>query len=131
MLAETDSPDRPTETAHLFWQSDQGGWHDQLGGTCSGRVKAVRASAAGELVARPQLWVLLGQGVECKLTLISAPAGFGKMTLLAEWVSQRASRIVSDKEQGHYSPREQKPYASTNTKRFRPTHREPSCPSCP
>ena len=39
------------------------------------------------LVARPQLTDQLLRGAESKLTLISAPAGFGKTTLLAEWLA--------------------------------------------
>ena len=39
------------------------------------------------LVARPRLSERLRRGAESKLTLISAPAGFGKTTLLAEWLS--------------------------------------------
>lgn len=39
------------------------------------------------LVARPQLTDQLSRGAESKLTLISAPAGFGKTTLLAEWLA--------------------------------------------
>lgn len=44
------------------------------------------------LVSRPQLLDRLNQGVKLghKLTLISAPAGFGKTTLVAEWVNQKA-----------------------------------------
>ena len=39
------------------------------------------------LVSRPRLIERLNQGLEenCKLTLISAPAGFGKTTLITEW----------------------------------------------
>jgi LuxR family maltose regulon positive regulatory protein len=47
------------------------------------------------LVARPQLWALLGRGMESKLTLVSAPAGFGKTTLLAEWVAAAGDRSVA------------------------------------
>ena len=36
------------------------------------------------LVARPRLAERLNRGAEAKLTLVSAPAGFGKTTLLAE-----------------------------------------------
>jgi LuxR family maltose regulon positive regulatory protein len=43
---------------------------------------AVRA----ELVPRPRLLARLNDGLASKLTLISAPAGFGKTTLLACWV---------------------------------------------
>ena len=39
------------------------------------------------LVARPQLTDQLSRGAESKLTLISAPTGFGKTTLLAEWLA--------------------------------------------
>ena len=39
------------------------------------------------LVARPRLSERLGHWAESKLTLISAPAGFGKTTLLAEWLA--------------------------------------------
>src|SRR5215203_1513208 len=37
------------------------------------------------LVPRPRLGALLAEGMNRKLTLISAPAGFGKTTLLSEW----------------------------------------------
>ena len=37
------------------------------------------------LVPRPRLGELLTEGMNRKLTLISAPAGFGKTTLLSEW----------------------------------------------
>jgi LuxR family maltose regulon positive regulatory protein len=39
-----------------------------------------------ELVSRPRLIERLNAGRNSKLTLISAPAGFGKTTLVAEWV---------------------------------------------
>lgn len=39
------------------------------------------------LVARPRLIERMNRGAESKLTLISAPAGFGKTTLLAEWLA--------------------------------------------
>jgi LuxR family transcriptional regulator, maltose regulon positive regulatory protein len=38
-------------------------------------------------VARPRLIERLDRGVEGALTLVSAPAGFGKTTLLTEWVA--------------------------------------------
>jgi LuxR family maltose regulon positive regulatory protein len=38
-------------------------------------------------VPRPRLSVRLQEGLERKLTLLSAPAGFGKSTLLSAWIS--------------------------------------------
>jgi LuxR family maltose regulon positive regulatory protein len=38
------------------------------------------------LVSRPRLIERLNEGLMHKLTLVSAPAGFGKTTLLSEWV---------------------------------------------
>jgi LuxR family maltose regulon positive regulatory protein len=46
-------------------------------------VPRVRA----ELVSRPRLTERLNEGVTRKLTLVSAPAGFGKTTLVTEWLS--------------------------------------------
>ena len=45
-----------------------------------------------KVVLRPRLIVLLNEGLSLsrKLTLISAPAGFGKTTLVSEWVNQKA-----------------------------------------
>src|SRR5438132_4156479 len=39
------------------------------------------------VVARARLIERLNRGAESKLTLVSAPAGFGKTTLLAEWLA--------------------------------------------
>ena len=44
--------------------------------------------ARPDLVQRPLLVERLSKGLDCKLTLVSAPAGFGKTTLLSEFVSQ-------------------------------------------
>jgi len=38
------------------------------------------------LIPRPHLDILLQEGIQRQLTLVSAPAGFGKTTLLANWV---------------------------------------------
>ncbi len=46
-----------------------------------------------QAVRRPQLLAQLNAGRQRKLTLISAPAGFGKTTLVSEWVNElRGSR---------------------------------------
>jgi LuxR family maltose regulon positive regulatory protein len=39
-------------------------------------------------VSRPSLLQRLENGTGCRLTLLSAPAGYGKSTLLAEWIHQ-------------------------------------------
>lgn len=41
-----------------------------------------------ELIQRPRLLQQTNEGLHHKLTLISAPAGFGKTTLVSEWVEQ-------------------------------------------
>src|ERR1700751_1761093 len=43
------------------------------------------------LVARPGRSEPLSRGAESALTLVSAPAGFGKTTLLAEWLAVAAA----------------------------------------
>ena len=40
------------------------------------------------LVPRPDLIARLNAGLRGKLTVVSAPAGFGKTTLLSEWIHQ-------------------------------------------
>ena len=39
------------------------------------------------VVSRPRLIERLNAGIHSKLTLISAPAGFGKTTLVSEWIA--------------------------------------------
>ena len=39
-------------------------------------------------ISRPHLLARLNAGLQCKLTLISAPAGFGKTALLSAWISE-------------------------------------------
>ena len=51
--------------------------------------------ARTNLVARPHLIEKLDQEPENRLTLVSAPAGFGKTTLLVEWLEGRAGDGVS------------------------------------
>src|SRR5262249_38352674 len=64
------------------------------------------------LVARPRLVARLADGLTRPLTLISAPAGFGKTTLLAEWLSQ--------KDEGGSLKAEEKSQASTHPSAFIP-----------
>ncbi|HWS85062.1 MAG TPA: LuxR family transcriptional regulator, partial [Ktedonobacteraceae bacterium] len=41
--------------------------------------------AVGPLISRPRLTTLLNESLKHPLTLVSAPAGFGKTTLLSTW----------------------------------------------
>ncbi len=56
-------------------------FHDQLLAT-----KFFIPSSSHTLILRPRLLTLLTKSFECPLTLVSAPAGFGKTTLLSTWV---------------------------------------------
>src|SRR4030042_1212890 len=40
------------------------------------------------LVRRTRLFQKLNQGLECGLVLVSAPAGYGKSTMLSAWLIQ-------------------------------------------
>jgi len=46
------------------------------------------------LVSRPLLMRKLNEGMEAKLTLVSAQAGYGKTTALSEWVKQCSSLVA-------------------------------------
>jgi LuxR family transcriptional regulator, maltose regulon positive regulatory protein len=45
----------------------------------------------GELIRRDRLLAKLDAGLPRKLTLVSAPAGFGKTTLVRQWITERAT----------------------------------------
>ena len=47
------------------------------------------------LVTRPRLSERLNRGGESKLTLVSAPAGFGKTTLVADWLATTPERTTA------------------------------------
>jgi LuxR family maltose regulon positive regulatory protein len=49
-------------------------------------TKLYRPPAAVTGVARPELLARLQQDLTCKLILVSAPAGFGKTTLVSQWL---------------------------------------------
>jgi LuxR family transcriptional regulator, maltose regulon positive regulatory protein len=75
-------------------------------------------------VSRPRLIARLDRGAEGKLTLVSAPAGFGKTTLLAEWLAAapagpRPAAWVS-LDQGDNDPATFLAYVSTAMQRVRP-----------
>jgi LuxR family maltose regulon positive regulatory protein len=49
-----------------------------------------------ELVHRPRLIKKLNEGLHRKLTLIFAPAGFGKTTLITEWLDNLRSNAKKE-----------------------------------
>src|SRR5579884_276082 len=55
-------------------------------------TKLARPSVGADLVPRPRLLSQLQPGIQCPLTLIAAPAGFGKTTLLSTWLEQAPLR---------------------------------------
>ncbi|MEM7346475.1 MAG: helix-turn-helix transcriptional regulator, partial [Chloroflexota bacterium] len=50
-----------------------------------------RTRPGQRLVVRPRLLDQLNESLDCTLTFISAPAGFGKTTLLSSWIQQLQS----------------------------------------
>lgn len=50
------------------------------------RTKLYRPQVGPNLIRRPRLESRLNQGLDSKLILISAPAGFGKTTLVCQWL---------------------------------------------
>ena len=50
--------------------------------------------ARPNLVPRPRLYIRLRASLSGKLTLIAAPAGFGKTTLLANWIADCRLQIA-------------------------------------
>src|SRR5438309_1043534 len=57
-------------------------------------TKLHRPLPRAHLVRRPQLAARLTQGVMGALTLVSAPAGFGKTTLLAQWLAESGMPVA-------------------------------------
>ena len=57
-------------------------------------TKLHRPLPRAQLVRRPQLAERLTQGVKGPLTLVSAPAGFGKTTLLAQWLADSGMPVA-------------------------------------
>jgi LuxR family maltose regulon positive regulatory protein len=47
-----------------------------------------------DLISRPAILEDLEKGLSCKLTLVSAPAGFGKSTILSEWAAKSQRPIT-------------------------------------
>ena len=55
-------------------------------------TKLVPPRLPASLVSRELLLARLDEGLEHKLTLLSAPPGFGKTTLVSEWLAARSER---------------------------------------
>lgn len=53
-------------------------------------AKLHRPRVPRDLVARPRLYALLDEGLERPLTVVVAPAGFGKSTLVSSWAEELA-----------------------------------------
>ncbi|MCE5170906.1 LuxR C-terminal-related transcriptional regulator [Paenibacillus profundus] len=56
------------------------------------------------LVERERLLQLLDEGLNCKLTVVTAPAGFGKSTLLGAWASrhEHAAWVTLDRQENDW-----------------------------
>jgi LuxR family maltose regulon positive regulatory protein len=63
---------------------------DPAPGSRSFRTKLIPPKGHGSLVARTPLWARLDAGLAAKLTVLSAPAGSGKTTLISQWLAARA-----------------------------------------
>ena len=55
------------------------------------QTKFHRPPLVAGLLQRPQLLALLDQGETCTLTLVVAPAGAGKTSLVSQWLAMRAA----------------------------------------
>jgi LuxR family maltose regulon positive regulatory protein len=82
--------------------------------------------ALGPLISRPRLATLLSKSLEHSLTLVSAPAGFGKTTLLVAWTQSLPPNhplvawVSLDEEDN--DPRLFWTYAVTALNRLQPEH---------
>ena len=72
------------------------------------KTKLYTPSLRPEIVSRPRLIERLNAGLHHRLTLVSAPAGFGKTTLLSEWAAQCQRTVAwvsldgSDNDPAHF-----------------------------
>lgn len=54
-------------------------------------------------IERPQLIDHLNRGLDRKLTVITAPAGYGKTTVVSQWLASRVSDSVSVRQKEAWS----------------------------
>jgi LuxR family transcriptional regulator, maltose regulon positive regulatory protein len=50
--------------------------------------------ARTNLVVRPRLFARLDEGLGSPLMLVSAPPGFGKTTIISEWLRRRSGHLL-------------------------------------
>ena len=55
------------------------------------QTKLHRPPITRDLIVRARLIELFERGINCPLTLVTAPAGFGKTTLVSTWLEHRAA----------------------------------------
>ncbi len=65
--------------------------------------------ARPRLVSRPRLFTRLTEGLASRVTLISAPAGFGKTTLVSEWIKELRNRKYEIRETSKKNPAVDRP----------------------
>lgn len=58
------------------------------------RTKLHRPRLADDVITRSHLLERLNRGFQRKATLVSAPAGYGKTTLLGQWLDQAPYQAV-------------------------------------
>jgi len=59
------------------------------------KTKLYRPQLTSELIDRERLIPMMNRAREVPLTLVSAPAGYGKSTLVAQWAEQLDNRSTA------------------------------------
>ena len=57
------------------------------------QTKLIAPELRAEYITRPRLMALMNEGRDRRLTLLSAPAGFGKTTMLAQWYAAQHTPV--------------------------------------
>ena len=56
------------------------------------QAKLLLPRVTNNYIARPRLFEQLDRGLESQITLVSAPAGFGKTTLVSSWIERLSKK---------------------------------------